>query len=137
MVFTKYPKHGITLFIGFGKVMHPSMFQVMKSNVFLKQHVKGIVGVLFSFEDEQYISNSIDPWCLIIEYPNEGIGFLVGFGRVLRYSSTCQNICYGAQCIYGYLEKGNAYSLTLFGHEQYPSKNLNQNNLAHDVYNVA
>jgi len=37
----------------------------------------------------------------------------------------------------GYLERGNACSLSCFGHEQYPFNSLNQNNLAHDVYNVA
>ncbi len=45
------------------------------------QPMKGIVGVLCNFEDEQYPSNNIDPWCLIIEYLSEGIGFLVGFGK--------------------------------------------------------
>jgi hypothetical protein len=25
----------------------------------------------------------------------------VGFGRATQYPSTCQKICYGAQCIYG------------------------------------
>jgi hypothetical protein len=36
----------------------------------------------------------------------------------------------------GYLKKGNACSLNLFGHKQYPSNNLDQNNSAHGVYNV-
>jgi len=37
----------------------------------------------------------------------------------------------------GYLGKGIACSLSLFGHEQYPFNSLYQNNLAHGVYNVA
>jgi len=37
----------------------------------------------------------------------------------------------------GYFEKGIACSLNLFGHEQYPSNSLNQNNLAHGFYIVA
>jgi len=37
----------------------------------------------------------------------------------------------------GYLERGNACSLSCFRHEQYPFNNLNQNNSAHDVYSVA
>ncbi len=37
----------------------------------------------------------------------------------------------------GYFERGIACSLSLFGHEQYPLKNLDQNNSAHGVYNVA
>jgi hypothetical protein len=77
------------------------MFQVIEPNVFLGQPMRGIVGVLHSFEDEHLPSNSIDPWCLITKYPNEGIGFLVSFGRVIQYAIMCQNICYGAQCIFG------------------------------------
>jgi hypothetical protein len=37
----------------------------------------------------------------------------------------------------GYLERGIAYSLNLFGHEQYPSNSLDQNNSAHGFYSVA
>jgi hypothetical protein len=73
----------------------------MEPNVFLGQLIRGIVGVLCHFEHEQYPSNSVDPWCLIIEYPNEGIGFLVDFGKAMESPFTCQNICDGAQCIYG------------------------------------
>ncbi len=62
-------------------MQYPSTFQVMEPNVFMGQPMKGIVGVLCNFEDEQYPSNNIDPWCLIIEYLSEGIGFLVGFGK--------------------------------------------------------
>jgi hypothetical protein len=63
--------------------------------------MKGIVGVLCNFEHEQYPSNNVNPLCLITEYPNGGIGFLGGFGRATQYPSTCQKICYGAQCIFG------------------------------------
>jgi hypothetical protein len=45
--------------------------------------MRGIVNVLCSFEHEQYRSNNVDPWCLIIEYPNEDIGFLIGFGMIM------------------------------------------------------
>jgi hypothetical protein len=41
----------------------------------------GFVDVLYSFEDEHYPSNSVSQWCLIIEYPNEGIGLLISFSR--------------------------------------------------------
>jgi hypothetical protein len=68
--------------------------------------MKGITGVLCSFEDKHYPSNSIDPWCLIIEYPNEGICFLVDFGKAMQYPCMCQKICYGTQCIYGVPGKG-------------------------------
>jgi hypothetical protein len=37
----------------------------------------------------------------------------------------------------GYLERGIACSLSIFGHEQYPFNSLDQNNSTHDVYNVA
>jgi hypothetical protein len=35
------------------------------------------------------------------------------------------------------LQRGNACSLNLFGHEQYLSNSLDQNNSPHGVYNVA
>jgi hypothetical protein len=63
--------------------------------------MKGIASVFCNFEDEQYLSNSVDPWCLITKYPNEGIGFLVDFGRAIHYPSLSQKICYETQCIYG------------------------------------
>jgi hypothetical protein len=68
--------------------------------------MKGIVGVLCSFEDEHYPSNSINPWCLITKYLDEGIGFLVGFDRVVEHPIMCQNICYGAQYIFGIPQGG-------------------------------
>jgi len=36
----------------------------------------------------------------------------------------------------GYPEKGIASVLSSFGHEQYPSSRLDQNNSAHGVYGV-
>ncbi len=63
--------------------------------------MKGIASVSCSFEHEQYPFNNVDPWCLIIEYPNDSIGFLGGFGRAMQYTSMCKKICYGAQCIFG------------------------------------
>ncbi len=69
-------------------MQYPSMFQVMEPNVFMGQPMRGIASVLCSFEDEYYPFNSIDPWCLIIKYPNEGIRFLVGFGRATQYLFT-------------------------------------------------
>jgi hypothetical protein len=54
----------------------------MEPIVFLGQLIMGIVGVLCNFEHEQYPSNSVDPWCLIIEYLNDSIVFLGGLVRV-------------------------------------------------------
>jgi hypothetical protein len=68
---------------------------VIKPNVFLGNFIRGIVGVLCSFEDEQYPSNSVNPWCLITKYLNEGIGFLVGFGMIMQYPRKFQKIFYG------------------------------------------
>jgi len=36
----------------------------------------------------------------------------------------------------GYIERGIASVLSSFGHEQYPSNNLDKNNSAHTVYSV-
>jgi hypothetical protein len=55
----------------------------MEPNAFMGYPTRGITYVLSSFGHEQYLSNSVDPWCLIIEHPNEGTSFLVGFGRVM------------------------------------------------------
>ncbi len=67
----------------------------------------GIASVLNSFGHEQYPSKSdVNPWCLNIEYPNESISFLVGFGKVTQYNVTCQKICYGSQCISGIPREG-------------------------------
>jgi hypothetical protein len=136
MVFTEYPKEGIILLVSVGKAMqYPSTFQVMKAYVFMGQPMKGIVSVLCSFEDEQYPSNIINPWCLILEYLNEGIGFLVSFGRVTL--SCVKRYVMELNVFLGCLKRGIADVLNSFGHEQYPFNNLNQNNLAHGVYNVA
>ncbi len=78
----------------------------MEPIVFWGQVIKAIVGVLCSFEHEQYPSCSVHPWHLIIKYPNDNIVFLGGFGRAMQYPSTCQMICYGAQCIFGILWEG-------------------------------
>ncbi len=65
----------------------------MEPNVFLEYLVWDIVSVLNSFGHEQYPSKSnIDPQCLITEYPNEGIGFFVDFGRAMQYPITYQNM---------------------------------------------
>jgi hypothetical protein len=61
----------------------------MEPIVFLGQLIMGIVGVLCNFEHEQYPSNSVDPWCLIIEYLNDSIVFLGGFSKGTQYPSTC------------------------------------------------
>jgi hypothetical protein len=38
---------------------------------------------------------------VFIECPKHGIALLLGFGRVMKYLSKFQKICYGAQCIFG------------------------------------
>jgi hypothetical protein len=55
----------------------------MEPNVFLGYLMWGNIGVLSSFEHEQYPSNSVDQNKTY--YLNEGIGFLVGFGRAMQY----------------------------------------------------
>jgi len=64
MVFIEYLEQGIALLVGFDRAMqYPFTFQVMEPDVFMGQPMKGIAGVLCNFEDEQYLSNSVDPWC--------------------------------------------------------------------------
>jgi hypothetical protein len=96
-------------------------------NVFLKYLVWDIVGVLSSFGHEQYPSKrDVNLWCLIIEYLNEGIGFLVGFGRV---TPSCVKIYVMEPNVFlGHFKKGITSVLSRFGHEQYPSDSLYRNN---------
>jgi hypothetical protein len=67
--------------------------------------MKGIVSILCSFEDEHYPSNSIDPWCLITKYPNEGICLFVDFGWGYTIPLHMSK-CYGTQCISSILVEG-------------------------------
>jgi hypothetical protein len=77
--------------------------------------MRGIASVLCSLKDEQYTSNNVNPWCLITEYPhNEGISFLISFGKAMQYLSTCQKICYEAQWIYGILYEGYCMFIEFF-----------------------
>ncbi len=108
----------------------------MEPNVFLGYLIRGIVGVLNSFAHEQYPSNKVNPWCLITEYPNEGIGFLVGSRRATKYPSMFQRYVLKPNVFLGYLKRGIACSLSPFRYEQDASNSLNQNNSAHGVYNV-
>ncbi len=79
----------------------------MEPNVFLRYLVWGIASVLSSFGHKQYpFKSDVNPWCLITKYPNEGIGFLVGFGKVMQYPIMCEKICYGTQCIFGIPQEG-------------------------------
>jgi hypothetical protein len=43
---------------------------------------------------------------VFIEYPKHGIAFFVGFGRVMQYLFKFQNICLGAQCVFGTPHEG-------------------------------
>jgi hypothetical protein len=56
------------------------------------------------------------------------IAFIIGFARVMQYLSKFQKICYGAQRFMKYPKMGNACELNTFGHQQYPSNSMNQNN---------
>jgi hypothetical protein len=49
----------------------------MEPNVFLRYIVKGIVYVLNNFGDEQYPSNNVNPWCLIIQLMKVLVSLLV------------------------------------------------------------
>jgi hypothetical protein len=65
---------------------------------------------------------------------NEGIDVLVGFDRAMQYpSSTCQKNVMKLNVFLRDLKKGIACLVNPFGHEQYPSNNLDQNNSTHGV----
>jgi hypothetical protein len=70
-----------------------------------------------SFDHEQYPSNNVDPyihlWCLIINYPNEGISFLVGFNVVMQYPPSFKKYVIEPKGFMGYLTMGIACALTI------------------------
>jgi hypothetical protein len=53
---------------------------------------------------------------------------------VMQYPSSNVYICYGAKGFLIYPKRGIACALNNFGHKQYPSNNLDQNNSIHGVY---
>jgi hypothetical protein len=85
--------------------------------LFLEQLIRGIAGVLFSFEHEQYPSSSVNPWCLITKYPNDGIVFLGGFGRGMQYPPHVKQYVMEPSVFMGYLEKGITCSLNISCHK--------------------
>jgi hypothetical protein len=88
----------------------------MKPNVFLRYLVWCIASVLSIFGHEQYpFKINVDLWCLIIEYFNEGVGFLVGLCNTLSH---VKRYVMEPNVFLGYLEKGIASVLNNFGHEQ-------------------
>jgi hypothetical protein len=78
--------------------------------------------VLCSFEHEQYPSNSVDPWCLIFEYLNDNIGFLVWLCNTL---TSFKIYVLEPNVFLGYLTKDNACALSIHCHKQYLFDNLN------------
>ncbi len=50
----------------------------------------------------------------IIVWPNEGIAFLIGFGKAMQYPLNCQKICYGAQIISRVPRMGYCMSIGYF-----------------------
>jgi len=106
----------------------------MEPYVFLGYHAWGITSVLISFAHEQYpFKSNIDPWCLYIEYLNEGISFLVKLCNTLSHVKI---YVMKPNAFMGSLKRGIVGVLNSFGHEQYPIDSLDQNNSAHGVYSV-
>ncbi len=64
------------------------------------------------------------------------IVFLLGFGKAMQYPSQFQKIWYEAQQIFKIRKDGNACALNSFGHEEYPTDSLNQNNLTRGIYKI-
>jgi hypothetical protein len=123
--------------VGLCKIPPSFKRYVMEPNVFMGYHVRGIASVLSSFGHEQYPSKSdVGIRCLITIYPNESIGFLVGFGRATQYPPRVKRYVMEPNVFMGYLEWGIVGVLNSVRHEQYPSDSIYQNNLTHGVYNI-
>jgi hypothetical protein len=67
-----------------------------------------------SFEHEQYLSNNVDPWCLIIEYPNDNIGFLVW---LCNTPTSFKRYVLEPNVFPGYPTRGNACALNISCHK--------------------
>ncbi len=74
-----------------------------------------------SLEHEKYPSNSVDPWCLIIEYVNDGIGFLIW---LCNTPASFKKYVLEPNVFMGYLKGGNACALNIPCHKEYPFDNL-------------
>jgi hypothetical protein len=73
---------------------------------------------------------------VFIEYTNEGIAFFLGFGRAMQYPFKFQIYVMEPKGFFEYLKRGIVNALSSYGHEQYPSDNLHQNNSTHGVYRI-
>jgi len=62
-----------------------------------------------------------------------GIAFLLGFARLCNTLPNSKIFVMKPKGFMGYSKRGNACELSIFGHEQYPFDNPNQNNGAHVV----
>jgi hypothetical protein len=110
--------HPFWILVGLCNTLPSFKRYVMEPNVFLGYHVWGIISVLNSFGHEQYPSKrDINLWCLITKYLNEGIGSLVGFGKVTQYSSRVKIYVMEPNVFLRYFKKGIAGVLNSFGHE--------------------
>jgi len=109
----------------------------MEPNVFLGYLAKGIANVLNSFGHQQYPSNSINPWCLIIKYFHYTLmSILVSLLVLVGLCNTPPHVkryVMEPNEFLGYLKKGIACLVNPSKHEQYPFNSLDQNNSAHDV----
>jgi len=59
---------------------------------------------------------SVDPWCLIIKYLNEGIDFIVGSGGLRNTPTHVKRYVMEPNVFLGYPKWGIACLMILFGH---------------------
>ncbi len=94
----------------------------MEPNVFQGYFERGITCSLdpFGMNNTPLIAQTkiIQPMAFIVQ-PNEGNASLLDFGKVMKYSSKFQKICYRTQCIFGIPCVGYCRCI---GHEEYPFK---------------
>jgi hypothetical protein len=73
---------------------------------------------------------------LLIKYLHEGITFLLGFLRLCNTLLGFFKYVMEPKGFLIYPNRGIACALSNFGHKQYPSNTLDQNNSIHDVYRI-
>jgi len=85
--------------------------------LFLEQLIKGIVGVLFSFEHEQYPSSSVNSWCLITNILMTILFSLEVLVGACNTPPHVKRYVMEPKVFMGYLERGITCSLNISCHK--------------------
>ncbi len=93
----------------------------MEPKVFLGYPKRGLINSLIFYGHEQYPFDNLDQTriqpMVFTEYANEGIAFLLGFGKAMQYLSGFKKYDMEPKLFLGYPEKGIIKSLNILLYE--------------------